>query len=722
MDWQAQWIKPVRDMGEVASVFAKKFELKNNIKKATLFMTALGNYEAVWNGEQISDYVLAPGWTTFKTRLQYQEYDVTEFAGEMNELHITVGKGWYRSEMSGPYHVEFQKVPAGLLAQLEVEYKDGNVQTIVSDESWSVAESEIRFSDIYHGEVCDARIVPVFNEKVVCFEGPSDTLIPQEGEKITEQDVVHAAKLFRTPKGELVVDFGQEVTGYVEVTVEAKEGEIVKLSHGEVLDKDGNFYNENYRKAKSEFQYICRSGMQTYHPRLTFFGFRYIRIEEFPGGVENAKMRNFRAIVVHSDIKRTGRITTSNLMLNRFIENVIWGQKGNFLDVPTDCPQRDERLGWTGDAQIFVRAAAMNYDVEKFFYKWLGCLKADQGDDGQVPYIVPDTWHFDQSPAGWGDAAVVCPWEIYMAYGNPEILGRQFESMRMRVDYITNGTQVENLWVGMNQYGDWLGLDAEAGSYRGASDEDLIATAYYAQSTLLVVKAGKILGKDVAIYEALYEKIVTAFRKKYPTYQTQAECAIAVYFRLAEDCQAVSDQLAKMVLDTGHMTTGFLGTPYLLYALSDYGHADVAYSLLLREEYPSWLYQVRKGATTVWEHLDGLKEDGSFWDPVMNSFNHYAYGVVVDWIYSVAGGIRQMDGFPGYSKVLIAPVPDNRLDFMETSIETRRGIVRTKWSKQEDFWRYEVTTPVDAEVVIGKEKYEVNAGTYLFFAEREETV
>lgn len=720
MEWQAQWIKPVRDMEEIAPVFAKRFELKENVKKATLFMTALGTYEATWNGKRISDYVLAPGWTTFKTRLQYQEYDVTEFVGASNELCITVGKGWYRSEMSGPYHVEFQKVPAGVLAQLEVEYKDGSHETIITDESWRVSESEIRFSDIYHGEVCDARIVPNFDEAVEAFDGPSNTLIPQEGEKIVEQDIVHAAKLFMTPKGEWVVDFGQEVTGYVEVTINARAGETVKLSHGEVLDKDGNFYNENYRKAKAEFRYICRDGIQTYHPRLTFFGFRYIRIEEFPGGAENATLDNFRAIVVHSDIKQTGKIKTSNPMLNKFIENVFWGQKGNFLDVPTDCPQRDERLGWTGDAQIFVRAAAMNYDVEKFFYKWLGCLKADQGEDGQVPYIVPDTWHFDQSPAGWGDAAVVCPWEIYMAYGDSKILERQFESMKLRVDYITNGTAEENLWVGMNQYGDWLGLDAEEGSYRGASDEDLIATAYYAHSTSLVAKAGNILGKDMREYEELYDRIVKAFRKKYPTYKTQAECAVAVYFRLAEDCQAVSDQLAEMILETGHMTTGFLGTPYLLYALSDFGHADVAYSLLLREEYPSWLYQVGKGATTVWEHLDGLKEDGSFWDPVMNSFNHYAYGVVIDWIYSVAGGIRQVDGHPGYSKVMITPVPDDRLDFMEASIDTRQGLVRSKWSKQEQFWRYEITTPVEAKVVIGKQEYQVNAGTHLFFAERVE--
>jgi len=718
MDWKAKWIKPVREYGEVSPVYSKIFETNKKIKKATLIMTALGTYEAEINGTRVSDYVLAPGWTTFKKRLQYQEYDVTNLLGENNTICITVGKGWYRSEMSGPYHVEFQQVPAGTLAQLVIIYEDGSEEVIASDESWTVGESQVRYTDIYHGETYDARVETKLDEKVETFDGPFDTLIPQEGEKIIEADRVYAVKIFTTPKGETVVDFGQNLTGYVEVTVDAKAGDVVKLSHAEVLDADGNFYTENYRKAKADFHYICRDGKQTYHPRLTFFGFRMVRIEEFPGGAANAKPENFKAVVVHSDIKRTGYVNCSNPTLNRFFENVFWGQKGNFLDVPTDCPQRDERLGWTGDAQIFVRAAAMNYDVEKFFTKWLGCLAADQGEDGQVPYIVPDTWHFEGSPSGWGDAATICPWEIYMAYGNADILKKQFKSMKLRVDYITNNTTEKYLWTGCNQYGDWLGLDAEEGSYRGASDADMIATAFYAYSTLLVTKAGKVLGEDVAEYEALYGHIVEAFQKKYDTYKTQAECAVAVYFKMAKDLQATADQLAAMIEEKGHMTTGFLGTPYLLYALSEYGHADLAYALLLKEEYPSWLYQVNKGATTVWEHLDGLKEDGTFWSAEMNSFNHYAYGVVIDWVYSVAAGIRQVEGYPGYEKILVAPKTDDRLDWLEASIDTRKGTVRSKWSKQENFWRYEITTPVETKIIIEDREYDVTAGTHLFFSER----
>ena len=718
MNWKAGWIKPKKDYGEIAPAYAKSFEVKKAVKTATLTMTALGTYEAEINGKRVSDYVLAPGWTSFKTRLQYQEYDVTDLLDENNRITITVGKGWYRSEMSGPYHMEFQQVPAGVIAQLDITYEDGSCETMVTDEDWKASESPIRYSDIYHGETCDGRIILTFDDEVEVFDGPFDSLIPQEGEKIIEADTVYAARIFTTPKGETVVDFGQNLTGYVEITVDAKAGDVVKLSHAEVLDADGNFYTENYRKAKADFHYICRDGKQTYHPRLTFFGFRMVRIDQFPGGAENAKLENFKAIVVHSDLKRTGYVNCSNATLNRFFENVFWGQKGNFLDVPTDCPQRDERLGWTGDAEIFVRAAAMNYDVEKFFTKWLGCLAADQGEDGQVPYIVPDTWHFEGSPAGWGDAAVICPWEIYMAYGNVDILKRQYNSMKLRVDYITNNTTEKDIWTGCNQYGDWLGLDAEEGSWSGASDKDLIATAFYAYSTSLVVKAGKILGEDVTTYEELYSCIVAAFRKKYPVYKTQAECAVAVYFKMAEDIQATADQLAAMVEEKGHMTTGFLGTPYLLYALSEYGHADLAYTLLLKEEYPSWLYQVNKGATTVWEHLDGLKEDGTFWSAEMNSFNHYAYGVVIDWVYSVAAGIRQVEGYPGYEKILVAPKTDDRLDWLEASIDTRKGTVRSKWSKQENFWRYDITTPVATTIIIDGRQYEVEAGTHLFFSER----
>ena len=722
MEWKAKWIKSIRDMGEIAPVFSKEFSFEHekfsHIKKAVLSITALGIYEAKINGKRVSDYVLAPGWTTYKKRLQYQQYDVTELLEETNQLLVTVGKGWYRSNLNGSMLEEQKASPSGLLAQLEIVYTDGHAEIIHTDESWKVSESEIRFSEIYDGEICDGSIRPLLDEQTEEFEGPWDTLIPQEGEKIIEHESLAVARIIVTPKGERVIDFGQEITGYVEVTVDAKRGEQVKLSHGEVFDQEGNFYNENYRNAKALFHYICKDGVQTYHPRLTFYGFRYVRIDEFPGGIEKATPENFRAIAVYSDIKRTGYLNSSNPILNKFFNNVIWSQKCNFLDIPTDCPQRDERLGWTGDAQIFVRAAAQNFDVEKFFDKWMGCLRAEQFDDGYVGYMIPDTYQFPNSPAAWGDAAVICPWEIYMAYGEPRILEKNFEAMKKWINYISNHTKKENLWTGCQQFGDWLALDREEGEFSGKSRHDFIASAYYAYSTSLVVKAGKVLGEDVSNYERLYQNIVKAFQEEFSTCTTQTECALAIHFRLAKDCKAVSDQLAQMVKEAGmQITTGFVGTPYLLHALSDFGHSDVAYALLLREKFPSWLYPVHKGATTVWEHWNGIQEDGTFPSVEnMNSFNHYAYGAVVDWVYSVAGGIKPIVEAPGYEKVRIAPIPDERLEWLKVSIDTRRGMISSDWRKEDGFWRYEITTPVDAEIIISDKVHKVHPGTYYFYS------
>lgn len=715
MNWTAEWIKPCGDIGDIVPVFGVDFQIEKKVLNAKLFVTAMGIYEAKINDQRISDYVLAPGWTTYTKRLQYQEYDITEMLSDDNHLRIYVGKGWYRGRMPG--WEELRKCPAGVLAQLEIAYIDGSTEIIATNDKWNMAESEIRFSDIYDGEIYNANIIPVLDKKVEVFDGPFNTLILQEGEKIREQEVLYPIQVFTSPNGETIVDFGQEITGYVEVTVKAKSGEVVDLSCGEVLDKYGIFYNANYRSAKGQYQYICKEGMQTYHPRLTFYGFRYIRINEFPGGCKLAKPENFKAIAVYSDMRRTGYLSCSDPLLNRLFDNIIWGQKCNFLDIPTDCPQRDERWGWTGDAQVFVRTACLNFDTEKFYKKWLADLAVEQGDDGCVPRIIPDLFQDMKPSAAWGDAAVICPWRVYLAYGNKEILKAQFQSMKKWVDYISARTTVDNLWIGCEHYGDWLGLDAPSGSYKGSSRDDLIASAYYAYSTELVVKAGKVLGEDISGYEKLYANIVKAFQKEFPEYRTQTECALAVYFRLAEDCQAVADQLAYMVQDKGNMLqTGFVGTPYLLHALSDYGHSDIAYSLLLRKEYPSWLYSVTKGATTIWEHWDGIMENGDFWSTEMNSFNHYAYGAVADWVYCVAAGINTVEEYPGYEKVRISPNPDVRLDWLKASLETRHGLIISEWKKEECYWRYEITTPVDAEIVIDGITHVIKAGSYLFYS------
>ena len=730
MEWKAKWIKPAWDTSSEAPLFARDFRITKPLAAAVLQLTGLGVYEAAINGHRISEDVLAPGWTAYTKRLQVQRYDVTELLAAYNTLTVLLGKGWYRSPLltwdEGTIQMDLMQRPAGITAELTLTYLDGTEDVILTDESWTACQSQVRFSELYDGEVVDATFTASEKPNVVCFDGPTETLIPQEGAPIREQERICPVRSFTTPRGERVIDFGQELTGFLEVTVDAKAGEAVDVSFAEVMDKEGNFYTENYRGAKCKYHYICREGQQVYKTRLTYYGFRYIRVNEFPGGVEAADLNSFTGIAVHSEMKRTGHIATSDPMLNQLFSNIIWGQKGNFVDVPTDCPQRDERLGWMGDAQVFARTACMNFDAEQFFAKWLNDLAADQHEDGYVGSVIPDVWthvhNRGNASAAWGDAATIVPWEVYCTYGNIDMLRRQFPSMKKWVDYIGSVTERPPLWVGGWQWADWLGLDAPSGSYKGSSREDFIASAFYARSTELVIKAGKVLGEDVSAYEALYERIVAAFRKEFPEYLTQTECILAAHFHLAEDPQKAADQLAAKVREAGvQLQTGFVGTPYILHVLSDYGHADLAWELMLRKAYPSWLYPITKGATTIWEHWDGIMQGGGFWSKDMNSFNHYAYGSVADWLYGVAAGIQVMEDAPGYQRVRIAPHPTDKLDWLEASIETRQGLISVKWSKtfepdQADaVWRIAIETPVEAELVLGGEVKLLQPGRHVVF-------
>jgi len=702
---------------DVCPVFRKKFSAGKEIRQAVLEITALGVYEAELNGRRVGDFVLAPGWTSYRTRLQVQRYDVTSLIMENNELRVTVGKGWFRSPMPGFTDSDDKRMrsrrPSGLIALLFLAFADGTESHIPTDTSWEWGESAVRFSEIYDGEKYDARVETTEWRPVKLLDWPKEILIPQEGEAVREQERVAAKRNFTTPAGETVVDFGQEVTGYVEFTVDAAAGDRVHFVHGEVPDKDGNFYNANYRSAKAEVDYICRDGRQTYHPHLTFFGFRYIKLLEFPGEV---RPDQFSAVVVHSDLKKTGRLVSGDPLLNRFFSNAEWGQRGNYLDVPTDCPQRDERLGWTGDAQVFVKAGSYQFDAERFFRKWLRDLAADQRESGEVGQVIPDVMPEAPGSAAWGDAAVICPWQIYQTYGDTDVLSEQFGSMKAWIDYITDSTEEKDLWTGHFHFGDWLGLDAPEGSYKGSSRDDLIASAFYAFSTSLLIKTGHLLGKDVAEYEALSGRIVNAFRAAFPTYKTQTEHVLAVQFRLAKDLQKTADDLAEMVVKDGtQLRTGFVGTPYLLHVLSDYGHADLAWKLLLRQEYPGWLYSVKQGATTVWEHWDGMREDGRFWSEDMNSFNHYAYGAVIDWVYEKAAGISHEEAAAGFSRLHFEPHPEKAIGFLEAELETRNGRIRSSWRQEGEFFRIELVTPVPADVVLPSGSCSVAPGSYLFW-------
>ncbi|MBQ9743894.1 MAG: family 78 glycoside hydrolase catalytic domain [Clostridia bacterium] len=706
---KAKWIAHPVDMGFECPVFKKDFSLNKEIKSATMKITARGCYYAELNGKRIGDFIFAPGCTSLK-RIQLQTYDITNMLSLENTITIALSKGWYKGRINWRGSVEYKDKPEAVIAELDIEYKDGTSYTVVTDEGWLSSPSKIRFSDFYDGEHYDANFKECYAPCQV-MDYDKSCIVPQQGEKITEQERISPMEIFVTPKGETVIDFGQNLTGYFEIKLNAKAGDRVSFSFAEVLDKEGNFYTENYRTAKAEFEYTCRDGMQVHKPYLSFWGFRYIRVNSFP---EDVTSDSVTAIVIHSDMKRTGYLESSSPLLNRLFKNIIWGQKGNFLDIPTDCPQRDERMGWTGDAEVFCKTASYNYDVEKFFDKWLTDLMLDQREDGMIPNVIPQYWSDEWSRAAWGDASTVCPWQMYMTYGNTKILRRQFNSMKKYVDYITANTNDKYLWTGFDHFGDWLGIDAPAGSYKGSSREDFIASVFYAYATSLVVKAGKVLKINVEKYERLYDRIVEKTRKTFTECKTQTECVISLYFDIAEDKNAIAAQLADMIIANGRrLTTGFVGTPFLLHALSQNGYTDLAYDLLLQEQFPSWLYSVKQGATTIWEHWDGKNDKGEFWSKDMNSFNHYAYGSVADWVYEVACGIKP--SAPGFESVVIAPNPTDKLDMLSARIDTKYGTVSSKWYHFEGKVRYEITTPVDNTlVVIDGREFVVNKGTYIF--------
>lgn len=715
---KAQWICSSLESVDVCPVFRKFFSLGKTIEKAILYASALGVYDLRLNGEKVGRQVLAPGWTCYDCRIQYQKYDVTRLVKTDNTLEAIVAKGWYSSPMPGWENSEDKiarmRRHTGLIVQLDISFADGTDLSLVSDSTWTWSESPLRFAEIYDGEVYDASFSSYDWKPAAVFDGPTELLFSQEGEDICEVGRVAAREIFVTPDGERVVDFGQNVTGYFEFTVDAEEKTRLRVTCAETLDSKGNFYNGNYRSAKAELVYIAKKCRQTFHPILTYYGFRYIRIEGFD---PSCRAEDFTAIVVSSDLKRTGSISCGVPDVNRLFSNVIWGQIGNFLDVPTDCPQRDERLGWTGDAQVFCKAATYNFDTERFFIKWLKDLALSQRPDGAVPQVVPDYLPGGEPSAAWGDAATVCPWQVFQTYGDRTVLENQFPSMCRWVDYIASTTKRKNLWIGGTHFGDWLGLDASEGSYKGASRDDFIASAFYAHSVRLVVKAGKVLGKDVSGYERLYGGITKAFRDEFKECLTQTEYVLAIGFDLAEDRKKAASELAAMIERDGlSMKTGFVGTAYLLHVLSDCGYDDLAYTLLLRREYPSWLYPITKGATTIWEHWDGIKPDGSFWSASMNSFNHYAYGSVVDWIYEKAAGIGHSEDCPGFSKALIKPRPDKRLGWLSVTLETRNGRIVSSWKYTGTGVRYDISVGMPAEVTIGEKVYEVGPGTYVFWS------
>lgn len=717
---KALWIKTPYDIGTVCPEFYKKVDLVKKVKRAILSVSAVGMYIAYINGNRIGNEIFTPYWTEYKERIQYQTYDITDMICENNELSFICAEGWAVGRIGYDNLNHSFADHISLIYSLEITYDDNKTEIIVSNETTKVRTSQIMYSQIYDGEYIDKTAVKKELGFAVCDEVKTK-LIEQIGERVTEQDRISPVRHIVTPKGEHVVDFGQNLSGYVEVQVHGNPGDVVKISHAEVLDSSGNFYTDNLRKAKQEMKYTLSGEDDVLKPYFTWQGFRYIRFDEYPRNT--ADMIKITAVAVHSDIRRTGCFVCGNKKINQLYHNIIWGQKSNYIDVPTDCPQRDERLGWTGDAQVFVRTAAINFDVEKFFEKWLGDLALGQGVNGEVYGIAPMVRlnYKTHVSAAWGDAAVICPWEIYLAYGNKEILENQYESMKKWIDYMHSAGEQEYLWLDGKHYGDWLAMDGD--DYMGSTSTDYIASAFFAHSTQLFVKVGKILGKDIKEYEILYKNIVSAFKKHFtingvPTEKTQTAYALALHFDLCDEREKTTVGLVKMIEENGmRLSTGFVGTPYLLHALSENGRTDIAYELLFQEDFPSWLYSVDHGATTMWEHWDGVREDSSFWSKDMNSYNHYAYGVVYDWIFGVAAGVKVFDDGAGYTHISIKPETDKRMGFLEASIETRQGKLSTKWYYKDDviYFEFEIPNSTKTEIELEDgQRYTVSGGRYIY--------
>ncbi|MEG2207661.1 MAG: family 78 glycoside hydrolase catalytic domain [Clostridia bacterium] len=677
------------------------FEVQGEVEAVYAYATALGVYHLWLDGERVDDTELSPGWTSYRHRVLYQTYDLTaRFTHGRHSLCAWLGSGWYKGLMGFCNMRNHYGDRTAFLCQIEIRYRDGRKERIVTDESWRGADTPVLFADIYNGESYDARLGMHHERAVHALPGVSAALVPQAGCAARIIETLPVRALLTTPKGETVLDFGQNLTGFVRFRVPGQCGDTVELQCFEALDKDGNVYTANLRSAKQTIRYTVGEEEGFYQPHFTFQGFRYVHVKAWPGRV-NAE--SFTACVVHSDMRPIGSFSCSHPLINQLWHNITWGLKGNFLDVPTDCPQRDERLGWSGDAQIFSATACYLMDADAFYRKWLADLAADQTPEGGVGHVIPDLFtnlagradgslleQGTHSAAAWADAAVIIPWNLYLAYGDVDVLRVQYPSMKKWVEFM-RAHATGGLWAYRLQFGDWVALDApQEGSCFGATPNELVAAAYYAYSTELLAKTAQTLGlaEDAAEYRALHGAIVSDFQHHFYTeageltVQTQTAHVLALHFGLApaQWREQTLCGLKRLLAERGgHLVTGFVGTPYIAHALSDNGALAEAYELVLKQDFPSWLYQVTMGATTVWEHWDGIKPDGSMWSEGMNSFNHYAYGAIGEWLYKVIGGIHADESCPGYRHALLAPQPGGGLSEACAELETAYGLLSVRW-------------------------------------------
>jgi alpha-L-rhamnosidase len=731
-DWQAQWIGASFFGGprttSPAPYLRKEFRITKQVVSARLYATALGLYECYLNGMRIGEALLTPGWTDYNKHIQYQVYDVTDLIQSgTNACGAILGDGWSVGHIAWAGRQRYTDRPR-LLAQIVLKYTDGSQEIIASDKSWKIKPGPILESDMLMGESYDARLELTNWNKTGYDDGSWVTaevfidhdavLVATNGPAVQRQEELRPVKVHEIPdviNQRWIFDLGQNMVGWVRLRIRGEKGTTVSIRHAEVLNPDGTIYTANLRSARNNDYYTLKGGVEeVWEPRFLFHGFRYVELSGFPGIPTE---ETITGIVVHSDMPQTGMFECSDPLINQLQHNIVWGQKGNFVDVPTDCPQRDERLGWTGDAQVFIRTAAFNMNVASFFTKWTRDLEDAQYPNGAYPEVAPTPadWFItgDGGPA-WADAGVICPWTIYQCYGDIGLLEARYPSMQRFIEFLSqtsqNGLRCYAEYTGWHGFGDWLALDGSDGREGGTSKE-LIGTAFFAYSSHLLAEIANILGKDedAERYKELSREAKDAFIKRYILPDgtlkggTQTSYVLALYFNLLPEnlrSIAVTELVRNIVQRDNHLSTGFVGTPYLNRVLSDMGHLDTAYALLKQTTWPSWLYSVTQGATTIWERWDGWTHDKGFQDQTMNSFNHYAYGAVGAWMYAVIGGIDLDPERPGFRHVVMQPKPGGGLTSASAELISPYGLIRSAWKLENKTFEWQIRIPANSQATI----------------------
>lgn len=742
----------------------RKFTLTGDIKKARLYVTSHGVYQLELNGSRVGNNEFAPDFTAYNVRLQYQTYDVTDLltAGN-NAIGAVIADGWYigRIQLTG-HSCQFGN-KLGLLLQLEVEYQDGTTERIVSDEQFVSSTGPWEYADLFIGEKYDARLEQQdwscfdFNDQnwknVKQVDYSFDNLVAQFGPNVRVMEEIVPLSVHRETDGAQIIDFGQIIAGRIRIAIEARNGDIITLQHSEVLDKDGKFFMNIIGRNKDQTDiFIAKgNGSEVYEPRFVFHGFRYVRITGLKAPI---KKDTVRAIVLYSDMETIGHFECSDQRLNRLQQNIQWSQKTNMLSIPTDCPQR-ERAGWTGDLQVFAPTAAFNMDVYTFLERWLGDVRKEQFPDGQIANFVPTGKYYVKecssmgqlSSAGWGDAIIIVPWVLYERYGDVRVLEQNYEAMAKWLEYVQEKAETEipvsmtetdpivlerqkYLWNTGFHFGDWLipSIVESANENTGPMDsailtKELVATCFYANSALLFAKIAELLGdKEISqTYYTLNKRIRKAFEEEYIESNGRISAHFQGIYILALQMNMVSSekrplvaaQLAQLIKDNDHkLDTGFLSVPYLMDVLIAEGYEDIAYRILYQTDCPSWLYEVERGATTIWESWSAIQKDGTVGHM---SFNHYAFGCIGDWLYREPGGIKH--SLPGYKHSIIEPNVNVGLSSAKAVLRTGYGILSSAWERNNDFIKLEVKIPPNTTATVilhGENRVEIGSGTHQF--------